>query len=233
MNNKVYKFDEYTLLNENNFSFNNQANDPTLSSDASNRNTMDMKNSVYRLTSLIRTMIDVGAIDMGGNDTFADIDKIEEFKLLRMCKNSQMLLNVYVTFVIEDIEYWGVFEDFGGAYKYIFKSEAHNNPEFSKNFLMKLEGILMKALTKFYTPKKGMYKTITSVVVQDKYGVKHTLDVNKSVKIENVILDNSDSFIQLDAKTGRNTNETFYIKGLDYYYFNYRFTEYTVDDANS
>jgi len=230
MSKKIYKFEEYATL-EHGGGYNNQANDYSLSSDPSDRHEMGLKNSIFRLTSIVRNMIDSGSIQVGQNADFSDIENITEFKILRMYKNINMLIDIYVTFVVDDYEYWGVFKNYGGIAKADFKSEAHQDPDFTKNFLMKLEGLLLKALSRFFTPKKGMYKALTEVVVQDKYGIKHTIDKDKAIKVEDVMYDEEDSYIQLDVKTGRNDNETFYIKNIDYYYFNYWFGEYTVEDT--
>lgn len=238
----IYKFEEFSLLENGSpgfatsggypqsSNFNSQVNDYSLSSNPSDTYAAGMKSSIFKLTSIISDLISNGGLQIGHQSDFSDIEKIEEFKILRMYKNVKMLLDIYVTFVVDDVEYWGVFRDYGGFSKSIFKSEAHMCGEYTRNFLMKLEGILLKALDRFYTPKKGMYKLYTNTVVQDKYGVKHTILKDKSVKVEDVINDKQDSYIQIDVKTGRNDNETFYLKGIDYYYFNYWFGDYTVED---
>jgi hypothetical protein len=245
MSRKIYKFEEYAILENGGPAFstaggypqssvyNHQVNDYSLSSDPSDRYEMNMKSGIFRLTSIIRTMIDNGAVQVGGHvSDFSDIEKITELKILRMFKNDNMLLDIFITFVVDDEEYYGVFENYGGIAKPLFKSEIQRSLEYNKNFLMKLEGLIIKALSRFFTPEKGMYKALTDVVVQDKYGIKHTIDKDKSMKVEDVIYDEQDSYIQMDVKTGRKTNETFYLKGIDYYFFNYWFGEYTVKDAN-
>lgn len=248
MSRKIYKFEEFSLLLENGGAgyslsggypqssvMNHQANDYSLSSDPGDRYEMNMKSSIFRLTSIIRTMIDTGAIQTGsalGSD-FSDIEKITELKILRIARNQNLLLTIYITFVVDDIEYYGVFEDYGGFSKPLFKSEIQRDPDYTKNFVMKLEGIILKALKRFFTPKKGMYKAATDVIVQDKYGVKHTIEAEKPVKVEDVINDEEDSYVQLDVKIGRNESETFFLEGISYYFFNYWFIEYTVDDANA
>jgi len=239
MSRKILKFEEFSIIENaaggypQSSVYNSQANDSSLSADATDRFDMHMKNSIFRLTSIIRTMIDNDGIQIGHNADFSDIEKITELKILRMFKNISLLLDIYISFVIDDKEYYGVFTNYGSIRKSIFKSEVIQNPEYNKNFIMKLEGLLLKALSRFFTPKKGMYKSNTDVLVQDKYGVKHTIDKGKPIKVEDVINDEGDSYIQLDVKTGRNTNETFFLKGIDYYFFNYWFVEYTVKDANA
>jgi len=243
MSRKIYKFEEFALLENGGPAFstaggypqssvyNHQVNDYSLSSDPSDRYEMNMKSGIFRLTSIVRTIIDNGAIQVGFGSDFSEIEKITSLKILRIFKNDNTLLNIYLTFVIDDHEYYGVFENYGGVRKPLFKSEVQRDPDYNKNFLMKLEGLILKALKRFFTPEKGMYKALTDVVVQDKYGVKHTIEKNKSLKVEDVISDEEDSYIQMDVKTGRKTNETFFLKGMDYFFFNYWFGEYTAKDA--
>lgn len=242
---KILKFEDFALLENGSPAFalsggyprssiyNHQINDYSLSSDPSDRFTANMKSGIFRLTSVIKTFMDTGMLQTGEEGEFADLSLLAEFKILRMFKNVNFLLDIYVSFVINEIEYYGVFKDFGGIKKPEFKSEIQLDPEYNKNFFIKLEGTLLRALDKFFTPKKGVYTCTENVPVQDKYGVKHIIKKDMSVKVEDVLNDEDNSYIKLDVKVDRNTNETFFLKGLDYYYFNYWFRTYSVKDANA
>lgn len=209
--------------------FNHQIDDYSLSSDPSDRLSNNIKSGVFRMTSIMNDLFRNGTIDSGHESDYSDLEKISEFKILRIFKNDIFLLDIYISFIVDEIEYYGVFKNYGGVRKHEFKSEILTSGEYNKNFLMKLEGILIKAMERFFVPKRGMYTSMGTFIVEDKFGVKHTIKKGKSVKVEKAV-SGLDRYIHLEVDIDGEM-EAFYIKNLDFYFFNYTFREYKMKDV--
>lgn len=150
-----------------------------------------------------------------------DIDEYKSLKILRMFLNEQLKLDVYISFVFMDDEFFGVFRDFNGLNKPKLDTDLLTDTRFNyidKEYYIKLNNYIYKIIYNWFIPQPGDYK-----VLSDDFKVKNSLGDNVLIKKNtniylkgyNVDPDN-DPFLIIKYK-----EETYKIIKNDYYFFKY------------
>jgi hypothetical protein len=151
-----------------------------------------------------------------------DVDSYSNFKILRIVKNNNLSIDIYISFTFNDDEFFGVFKNFNTS-NIKFNSELFNDtryPYMDYEYKLKLKNYIKNKLNKWFLPKKGLYKNINDhTYVIDKYGKKLKLKEKSTVEVIGTDYENGDNiFVILKYR-----DDKYYLKGNDYYFFNYWF----------
>jgi hypothetical protein len=141
---------------------------------------------------------------------------IMSLNILKIVKE-EIYYNVYVKFVIDEEEYWGV-----------INNVLNNNPEFksevfkdydliqSKEWIIKIKGLIVKTIKEWLRPEPGMYKLISENVICFSTETGKQLVMDTGIEVE-VVRSHSDKIII------RYDGDTYNLKGDNYIYFNWWF----------
>ena len=152
-----------------------------------------------------------------------DIDKIHDLKILRIYKNDYLTIDVYISFMFEDMEFFGVFRKFNGHVKPKLESELFTDPRFGyfdKEYYLKISTYFYKILYNWFIPEKGFYKNLKDDnYLRGEFGEFVQLKKNATIEVVgfNKEIDNKPYII---VKYKNNIN---YIDNDNYYFFNYYF----------
>jgi hypothetical protein len=150
-----------------------------------------------------------------------DIEEFSNLKILRMFINNQLKLDIFISFVFMEEEFFGVYRNFNGINKPKFNSDLLTDVRFgyiNKEYYIKLNNYLYKILYNWFIPIPGDY-----IIINDEIKVKNSLgeiisipkDSKIYVKGYNTDQDN-DPFLIIKYK-----EEIYKLTKNDYFFFKY------------
>lgn len=208
--------------------FGTQAKDPTMSiySDDSSPYVDNYARMSQMVNDLGRVMKDIHTALKGSGtakyDYFIeDIDEFKSLKILRIFINPQLKLDIFISYIFMDDEFFGVFRDFNGINKPKFDTDLITDTRFNyidKEYYIKLNNYFYKIIYNWFIPEVGNYK-----VLSDNFKVKNSLGDNILIKKNtNIYLkgyntdQDNDPFLMIKYK-----EEIYKIIKNDFYYFKY------------
>jgi hypothetical protein len=151
-----------------------------------------------------------------------DIEEYQNLKILRIFVNTNMKLDVYISFDFMEEEFFGVFRSFNGINEPKMDSDLFTDPRFNymdKEYLIKLKNYVYKILYNWFIPTPGDYKVLADELKM-KNSMGQTVTVKKNVNIYvkgyNTDADNN-PFILVKYK-----DNVYEIGKNDYFFFKYR-----------
>ena len=149
-----------------------------------------------------------------------DVEEYQELKILRIIKNTNLTLDVYISFTFNEEEFFGVYKKFNWITKPELISDLFTDSRFTYidgDYKLKLSNYLYKVLIKWFTPKKGEYKTLTDIPVRDEMGKNTNISKGKLIEVLTSSNDkDGNSYIIIKYKNNKYT-----INKNNYFYFNY------------
>jgi len=151
-----------------------------------------------------------------------DIDEFTNLKILRIFKNENLKINIYISFDFMEKEFFGVFRNFNSINnKPTFDTELLTDPQFSyidKEYYFKLNQYFYKLIYNYFIPEPGKYVNLKkNLVIKDEYGAFKYVDEGKIIEVIGYNTnENNEPYIILEIQ-----DKTFTITGNDYFYFKY------------
>lgn len=195
----------------------NQPIDPDLSFDAQDTFKNNLKDKINRFVGIGKKIFNNGNYNFG----YDFISEIEDLYIVKMFKNNNGLLDIYIKFTLQEELYYGKFEDWGGINKPVFTSKVLYLPIINgfKDNTIRLIGLLSETLNKWFTPKEDAYYiALKEVVVYTNIGTQYTIPIGGKVLIDDAIIKDNKPLVFLEYKENIYT-----FSGLDYYLFNWWF----------
>lgn len=150
-----------------------------------------------------------------------DIEEYQNLKILRIFVNTNMKLDVYISFDFMEEEFFGVFRNFNGINDPKLDSDLFTDVRFNymdKEYVIKLKNYLFKILYNWFIPSPGNYKVLVDELKM-KNSMGQIVTIKKGVMIYvkgyNTDADNN-PFILVKYKDG-----VYEISKNDYFYFKY------------
>ena len=204
-----------------------QANDPTMSiySDDSSPyvdNYARVSQMVNDLTRVMNNVMgDIRAdIKLHKLDYFLeDIEEFNNLKILRIFKNSDMFIDVFISFELHEEEFFGVYKSFNGINDPKLKTDLFTDPRFSyidTEYYLKLTKYLYKILYNWFIPTVGEYKVLQAFSVKDNMGSKIVLKKDSVFRVKGHNEESGKLYIIVKYK-----EDIYTINDNDYYFFNY------------
>lgn len=192
---------------------------PSLSMNAFDRHINNIQHVFNRLNDINMSMSNTSAYSDLRSKMALDEQNISSLKILRIVSNNLINYDVYISFTIKDVEYWGVVENILNQTP-TFKSEAFKdtfNLVLSKEYIIKISGSIIKYIKKWLCVDKGYYSLLLDDmnIINSKDGT-----IIKLVKGDKVYVESSNiNKINLVYK-----NENYTLSGKKFIYFNYWFS---------
>lgn len=190
--------------------------DPNLSFDPLKNRQNTIQDQIQRATNILKT-IPLSSYTNKKDDFNYNV---EEFTIIRMYKNNNMLLDIYFKFYYNDEQFYGYIKNFGGIVENIFSSTILGLIEFNTNAYKykRLKNMIINTLNKWFKPiEDSEYRLLEDIELKNDLGIMCTLNVGSFVKVK-FVSSTDKPYIIITYN-----NIDYRIEKLEYYYFNWKF----------
>jgi hypothetical protein len=214
----ILEFSEFNLqrLNPDTVQASVHVDDPALSTNAFDKHEDLVRQAVSKIGALQGSLMGSAAYRTLKSKLSLENQEIKSLKIVRIVKNQNLNYDVYVNFIIEEQEYWGVVKDVLGNPE--FKSEVFKDHDLiqTKEWVIKLKGLMIKNIKSFLKPQFGMFKSLKEDIICYSLINGKMLSMPKDAEIE--VLKSYDNKIIFKYQ-----NEKYALTGDNFIYFNWWF----------
>ncbi|MCK9475593.1 MAG: hypothetical protein M0R46_06735 [Candidatus Muirbacterium halophilum] len=191
--------------------------DKTLSQNAYDKHLDGIRQALSRIDSILNNVAGTSAYASLRGKLSLEQQDLQSLRVIRIVKSNNILYDVYVSFIIDDIEYWGVIKDVLSNNP-DFKSEVFRDISLiqNKEWVIRTKGIIIKTVKIWLKPEPGIYKLLNDEVICYSIESGKQLKMTKGMEIE-VIRSYKDKII---IKYGSNC---YNLINDNYIYFNWWF----------
>jgi hypothetical protein len=217
-NKLILEWTEFSLQRFNAHSPTGQPNvdDRQLSTDAFDKHQDGIRQAMSRVNDILYKLKGTSAYSALRSKLALEDQNIQRLKILRIVKNN-VDYNIYVAFLIQDEEYWGVIENVMSSSPN-FKSEVFKDFDLlqPKEWVIKIKGLVIKTIKMWLKPEPGNYKLINDEVICYSVETGRQLRMEQGIEIE-VIRSHDDKIII------KHDSDYYNLVGDNYVYFNWWF----------
>lgn len=218
-NKLILEFTEFNLqrLNPDSAQASVHVDDPQLSINAFDKHEDKLRVAMSRIEDIMMNLKGTSAYSrLRGTLALEDQD-IQSMKILKIVKTDSLTYDVYVSFVIDEEEYWGVVYDIM-SFNPIFKSEVFKDYDLHqpKEWVIKTKGLIIKTIKEWLKPEPGMYKLFNNEVICYSVDTGKQLKMEQGIEIELVRAHDNKLVIRYES-------DTYNLVGDNYVYFNWWF----------
>lgn len=216
----ILEFTEFNLQRYNNDSAQASVHvdDPSLSLNAFDKHEDLVRQAISRIGNIHGSLSSSTSFKILKSKLNLENQNLQNLKIIRIVKNQNLNYDVYVSFVIEDSEYWGVVKDIMGNCE--FKSEVFKDNFLlqTKEWVIKLKGLIIKNIKSFLKPQFGKFKLIQNDVICYSQLNGKMLKMTPGAEIE--VLKSYDNKIIFEYE-----GEKYTLTGDNFIYFNWWFDQ--------
>jgi hypothetical protein len=218
-NKLILEFTEFNLqrMNPDSVQASMHVDDPQLSTNAFDKHEDAIRNAMSRVDDIMMNLKGTSVYSkLRGALTLQDQD-IQSLKIVKIVKTDNISHDVYLSFVIDDVEYWGVIYNIM-SYEPTFKSEVFKDYDLHqpKEWVIKTRGLIIKTIKQWLKPEPGMYILLNDEVICYSTETGKQLKMGKGIEIELVRAHSDKLIIRYDSNT-------YNLIGDNYVYFNWWF----------
>lgn len=218
-NKLILEFTEFNLqrFNDTSVQASTHVDDPQLSINAFDKHQDALRTAMSRINDIMNRMADTGAYSNLRSKLAMEHQQIENLKILRITKSNNINYDVYINFTIKDTDYWGVVENLLGTEPKL-KSEVFSDQNLhqAKEWIIKINGLIIKTLKEWLKPEPGKYKLLGEEVICNSTETGRQLVMSKGIVID-LVRAHSDRMLV------RHENEDYILRGDNYVFFNWWF----------
>lgn len=152
-----------------------------------------------------------------------DVDDFKNFKILRLNINESGFLDVFISFELQENEFFGAYKNFNWINKTKLVSELFTDPRYKyidADYYLKIDNYFYKILENWFKPGKGYWKLLKEkIAIRDDFGKLHDLKEGALIKVVGVY-DDENNKPYITIKLDENN---YYIDNNNYYFFKYWF----------
>lgn len=190
---------------------------PQLSINAFDKHEDAIRAGVSRINNILNTLSNSATYRSLKSKLSLESQNVEKLKVLRIVKRNDVYYDAYVSFVIDEIEYFGVVKNLLGQ-----NTEFHS--EVFKDHLLlqaiewqiKIKGLIIKTIKRWLEPEYGEYKLINNELICYSVDSGKMIKLSKGAPIEVVKTYEDQILIRIN-------NELYSLKGDNFIYFNWWF----------
>jgi hypothetical protein len=218
-NKLILEFTEFNLqrLNPDSAQASVHVDDPQLSINAFDKHEDKLRVAMSRVEDIMMNLKGTSAYSkLRGTLALEDQD-IQSMKILKVVKTDSLTYDAYVSFVIDEEEYWGVIYNIMD-FNPIFKSEVFKDYDLHqpKEWVIKTKGLVIKTIKEWLKPEPGMYKLFNNEVICYSVDTGKQLKMEQGIEIELVRAHDNKLVIKYES-------DTYNLIGDNYIYFNWWF----------
>jgi len=217
-NKLILEFTEFNLqrLNSDSARPATQVDDPQLSINAFDKHQDAIRQAMSRINGILHNLKGTSAYSNLRSKLALEDQDIQSMKILRIVKSNHINYDVYISFVIDEIEYWGKISNINSNPKLtseVFKDFDLLQP---KEWVIKTTGLIIKTIKNWLRPEPGTYRLLNDEVICYSVDTGKQLKMNKGIEIE--LVRSHDSKIII-----KHENEQYNLVGDNFIYFNWWF----------
>ena len=217
-NRLILEFTEFNLqrMNPDSARASIHVDDPQLSINAFDRHQDAIRLAMSRVNDILFNLSGTDAYRRLKSKVLLEEQNVQSMKIQRIVKDS-IYYDVYVSFVIDDYEYWGVVKNIMSPNPE-FKSEVFKDFDLlqKKEWVIKIKGLIIKTIKTWLKPEPGIYKLINDEVICYSTETGKQLRMEKGIEIELVRSHDSKIIIKHESNY-------YNLVGDNYIYFNWWF----------
>lgn len=188
-----------------------------LSVDAFDKHQSAIQSALSRLNNIVGSLSNSHTLSALKSKLALEDQNIQSMKILRIIGSNSVNWNVYVSFVIDETEYWGVIKNILDRNPE-FKSEVFKDFDLiqSKDWVLKTKGLIIKSVKKWLEPEPGVYTQLNDEVIGTHMNTGKLIRLEKDSEVE--VIRTADNKILIKFK-----DDYFYLTGKNFIYFNWWF----------
>jgi hypothetical protein len=190
---------------------------PQLSVNAFDRHEDAIRNGVSRINSILQSLSNTSAFRNLKSKLALETQQIKSLKILRIVKINNISYDVYINFIVDDCEYFGVVENVLSR-EPIFKSEIFKDFGLvqSKEWIIRTKGLVIKTLKQFFKIEEGKYKLLNDQVICYSNDTGRMAQLKKGAEVEVIRCYDNKILIKYE-------NDFYNLLNDNFIYFNYWF----------
>ena len=191
--------------------------DPSLSTNAFDKHADAIRQAMSRVNDILYNLAGTSAYRNLRSKLGLESQDIQKMKILRIVKSNNIFYDVYITFVIDDYEYWGVIENVMSPNPE-FTSEVFKDFDLyqSKEWIIKIKGLIIKTIKSWLKPEPGMYKLLNDDLYCYSTETGKQLRMEKGIEIELIRAHDNKMVVKYES-------DYYNLVGDNYVYFNWWF----------
>lgn len=163
----ILEFTEFNAqrLNSDSVSSSIHVDDPSLSINAFDKHEDIIRNAISKIGTLTKSLQNTSSYRSLKSKLSLDDQDISNLKIIRIVKSTSYKYDVYLSFIIDEDEYWGVINDITGNSE--FKSEVFKDFDLiqTKEWVIKIKGLIIKSIKNWLKPQFGKFKLLKDEII--------------------------------------------------------------------
>jgi len=218
-NKLILEFTEFNLqrMNSDSVQASTHVDNPSLSTNAFDKHQDAIRQAMSKIDGILHSLSGTNAYKGLRSKLALEDQDIKSMKILRITKVNSISYDVYVKFIIKDIDYWGVVEDILSN-NINFKSEVFRNGDLyqSKEWVIKIKGLIIKTIKEWLKPESGNYRLLKEDIICYSVETGKQLSIKRGIEVELVRSYSDRMLIKYE-------NNNYNLIGDNYIYFNWWF----------
>lgn len=218
-NKLILEFTEFNLqrFNPDSARASTHVDDPQLSINAFDKFQDAIRQAMSRINGILYNLRGTSAYSNLRSKLALEHQDIQSLKIQKIVKSNSINYDVYLSFVINEEEYWGKIENVLGLTPK-FTSEVFKDFDLlqPKEWIIKIRGLIIKTIKLWLKPDPGTYKLLNDEVICYSVDTGKQLKMDRGIEIELVRSHDDKIIISYE-------NETYTLTGDNYIYFNWWF----------
>ena len=216
-NKLILEFTEFNLqrMNPDSVRASTHVDDPQLSINAFDKHQDGIRQAMSRIDGILNNLKGTSSYSSLRSKLALEEQDIKNIKILRITKSETLKYNVYLTFNIDDYEYWGEIEDVIGLNPE-FNSEVFKDYDLyqPKEWVIKIKGLIIKTVKTWLKPESGFYQLINDEVICYSTETGKQLKMARGIEIE--VLKSYDNKVVI-----KHESDIYNLIGDNFIYFNW------------
>jgi hypothetical protein len=153
---------------------------PSLSTNAFDKHDDAVRVAMSRINDIMYNLSGTNAYKNLRSKLGLESQDITSMKIIRVVK-SDIDYDVYISFIIDEKEYWGVIKNINSNSE--FRSEVFKDNDLyqAKEWVIKIKGLVTKTIKTWLKPEPGKYKLLNKEIIC------YSVDTGKMLKMESGI----------------------------------------------
>jgi hypothetical protein len=218
-NKLILEFTEFNLqrFNPDSVRASTHVDDPQLSINAFDKFQDAIRQAMSRINGILFNLKGTSAYSNLRSKLALEHQDIQSMKIQRITKVNSINYDVYLSFFINDEEYWGKIENILGLSPK-FTSEVFKDFDLlqPKEWIIKIRGLIIKTVKLWLKPEPGTYRLLNDEVICYSVDTGKQLKMDKGIEIELVRSHEDKMIVSHD-------NEYYTLTGDNFIYFNWWF----------
>jgi hypothetical protein len=218
-NRLILEFTEFNAqrLNPDSAQMGVHVDNPQLSQNAFDKHEDAIRSGVSKINGILHSLANTSSYRALKSKLGLESQTIQSLKIQRIVKTDEVNYTIYVSFVIDEEQYFGFIENILSKDP-LFKSEVFKDSDLiqTKEWVIRTKGLIIKTLKKWLMPEQGLYELLKDQIIC------YSVDTGKMVKLEKgsevEVIRSYDNKILIKFE-----NDFFNLINDNYIYFNWWF----------